>query len=258
MAVSTVEQAALDSAENYGFVDYFKEVASNRQAFVVGVPKAMLELSDTIAGVTTASLGALTTGLSKLTDAEDLVFFMQDLIELPEATGKVCKKVSGWMNGSVALIEVANQVRKLVAHIGSTVGDFAGSIRALRALNVNVGPAELESLNKIGSCGSLIGSSSKLYDIVYDTAPSQSDGLNPDLQNVKRPYEESRNFWNAGMHVSIIALSALGVSVGMGAYPAVVAVASASLLGSRMVSFYRTCQLNAMNASHPQMKQAKI
>ncbi|PCI96068.1 hypothetical protein COB11_00355 [Candidatus Aerophobetes bacterium] len=257
MAVSVVEQAALDGAENFGVVDYFKEVASNRSFYIIQLPKIALELSEKVAGFASATLSPITTGLGRLTDAEDFVFFLQDLASLPEATGKVCKKITGWINGSTTFMELANQVRKLAAHLGSTLGDYAGSVRALRGLNVAVGRLDVVS-DKVGSCGSLLGSSSKLYDIVTGGNPSKTDTLKPSLQSVKRPLEESKNFWDAGIHVSIIALSLMGLTVGMAAYPAATVLVSGGLLGSRMISYYRSCQLNAMNASHPQMKQAKI
>lgn len=259
MAVSAIEQAALDSAENYSVYDFLtKDIPSNRAFHVFELPKIALEVVEKVAGIATATIHPFTLALGKIVDAENFVFFLQDLVDIPKSSTKLYNKVSGWMNGSVESMELANSVRKFGAKICSTVGDYSGAIDTLKKLEVYLDRIDVVT-DKVGYVASILGASSKLYDYAFENVEQEGKNkLNPSLEAVRKPFEDSRAFWDASMQVAVIALSTLGLTVGIGTYPAIVTLLSGGLLGSRMISFYRTCQLNAMEASHPQMKTVKI
>lgn len=258
MSVATAEQAALGAVDDYSLYKFVtQDIPSSRQFHVFEAPKLMLDMVYKVAGFAGTTIEPVSNALGKVVDAENFVFFLQDLAALPGLTSNLKERVSGWMKGNTTLQDVANSVRKLGAQIFSTIGDYAGSIRALKnGLNVSVGPFDFVS-DRLGNWGSLLGSSSKLYDYLSGDVEKKETSLKPSLQGVIEPLQASKNFWDAAMHVSIIAISVIGLTWGILASPVSVTLLSTSILGSRLMSFYRNCQMKAVEGTRPQEQTLK-
>ena len=251
MSIQAVD-GAVNAVDDYDLKTFFfKDVPSTRQFHVLQIPQVGLEIVHKIAGVGEAALAPITQGLGKIVSLEDIVFFVQDLAALPSHVSKLREKVSGYRAGNTQALELVHQVRKCVAHVFSTIGDYAGSIAALKGLNIAVSQTFDFVSDKVRNVSSLLGASSRFYDYMRGDLEYKSDGLSPTLNNVRRPLEESKHFWDACMNVSIVALSALGLTYGApAAAPVMFTLGTASLLGSRLVSFYRSCQMKAVDESH--------
>jgi hypothetical protein len=258
MSVATldaIEQTALDNS-NIGPFKYTQELLANRPYHIFGVVKFVGDILVQGLGVANASVKVIHIGLTNLMNTENIVFFVRDIIELPEHSKKLYNKVSGWWNGSTTFLSTANQARKFVGHIASTVGDYVDGISALKGLKVNVAVFDVIS-ERIGSIGSAIGAGFRIVDYaVGDVSSNPPHSITPTLEKVRNPIVESKNFWDLSRDVSILALSVLCIGCGgAAAVPAALVVGlSSSILGSRMIAYYHEAKLKAVDTSHAQIK----
>lgn len=253
---AAVDLTAVEAAENYTGYKYVNDVLSNRQFFLFSVPYNVLNVLSSFSTSIAESAKAVTSGLHKVCGIEDVVFVAQDLLAIPDQVKTLSQKVSLWWAGSTGPLAVANQVRKVAAHVLSTVGDYANAVDALKRMNINISPMFDQVSLKVGCWSSILGSSSKIADYATGDVQSSASALQPSLQNAKKTYEDSKNWWEMAMHVSVVAINV--VILGVGPASPLVAFAGASILATRMVAYYRSNQLNAMTAAHPQMKAAKV
>ncbi|MEI8301045.1 MAG: hypothetical protein WCG10_05485 [Chlamydiota bacterium] len=257
--INDIERRALDST-NIGPWEYAKELLANRVYLCFQATKLTLEFVGKGVGLANVVLSPIYTGFGKLTDTEALVFFCNDLLAFPEHFQKLSTKITGWKRGDLNAGAVNNQARKMFAHIACTVGDYVDSCSTLKKLNVNVEPlvffATKETVEKVAGVAGVIGSTSGIYDYFTDKEQSSVAMLDPGLDRIKQSFVESKKVWNLAKNVSILALSSaallcwtLPVTLSIGL--------SSSILGSRMMSYYRDIQLGAIDKSHIQMQAAK-
>ncbi len=255
---SGLEKTALNNSK-IGPFKYLQELLANRPYHCFEVVKSAGDFLINGLHLTGAMVLNTHKGLVKLVNTENLIFFAQDVAALPEESRKLGAKISGWWNGSTTFLTTMNQVRKFTGHIGSTVGDYVGSVAALKDLKITVGGLDFLS-ERVGNIGSAIGAGSRLVDSISgDNIPSTPHQLEPALAKVRQPIEQSKVFWDATRDVSILALSVLCIGLGGGAaVPALVMTGfSASILAGRMLAFYNEARLKALDASYPQLKASE-
>jgi hypothetical protein len=252
--ISDIEKAALDST-NIGPWDYTKELLANRVYVCFQATKLALEFTGKGVGLANTILTPIYAGLGKLTDTESLAFFLSDILAFPSHFNDLSTKINGWKRGALTAGAVNNQARKMFAHAASTLGDYFEACSALSQLNICVAPIDFVS-KKVADIASVIGSTSGIYDYFTDEDVSSELKLSPGLERIKRPFMESKQVWGLAKNVSILALSSSALLYG--ALPAMVSIGlSSSIVGSRMMCYYRDIQLEAINKAHPQMQLAK-
>lgn len=252
--INDIERRALDST-NIGPWEYAKELLANRVYLCFEATRLTVEFVGKGVGLASVALTPIYTGIGKLTDTEALVFFCNDILAFPEYFKNLSTKISGWKRGDFNAGAVNNQARKLFAHTASTVGDYFGACSALDKLKINVAPINFVS-QKVADVASVIGSSSGIYDYFTDKNDPSESKLHPNLERIKQPFVESKQVWGLAKNVSILALSSAALLYGT--LPALVSIGlSSSILGSRMVCYYRDIQLGAIDKSHIQMQLAK-
>jgi hypothetical protein len=251
-------ESALVESTQIDTLTYIKEIAGNRVYHFFEAPKVVLEIFVKGFGVTNAALGSMFGVLNKLVKTENIIFFAQDVIALPGQCAKFSERAFTWWNGNLSLKSLVNDGRKLIAHIGSTVGDYVDACSALQNLGVNVSSINKIS-DKVGSIGSALGAVSRIADYAAnDTDAKPAHALQPQLESVRKPIEESRDLWNLSKDVSVLALSVLSLTVGFSALPAILSIGlPGMILGSRMTAYYHELQLKAIDSSYVQMVAAK-
>lgn len=261
-----VEQSAIE-ASNIGPWKFAQELL-NRPYYPFAAVKITAEILGKGLGVASTTCGIVYAGLGKLVDTENFVFLFQDIVNLPDQTQKLAGKVSGWWNGSTTFLSLANQTSKFTGHIASTVGDYSDACSALKALG-STGGALQAGVDKIsivpahvGYIGSALGALRRVGNYFEPKESSSEEGsskLSPSLEKVRQPVVASKALWELGRDVSIFALSSLCLCCGgFVAVPAVISIGlSGSILGTRMVAYYREVQEKAIVASHQKMISAK-
>lgn len=260
MSVNALEldQSAIDNS-NIGPWKFTQEVLANRPYQFFGVIKTSAEALGHGFNIANGVLQPIYTGLSRVGNTENLIYFFQGVAAFPEQIQGLSNKVSGWWNGSDTFLSLANQTRKFAAHTLSTVGDYAEGCSALASLNVNVGSINIVS-ERVGNLGSALGSLSRIADYMSgDVSSKAPHNLKPSLEKVRQPIAESKNMWELARDISIFSLSSLCLGFGgFGAIPLVFAIGlPGSILGTKMVAYYREVQLKAIDASHPQIDASK-
>lgn len=254
------ERLAIDNV-NIDPISYFKEVLGNRVYYVAEAPRLLAET--VVSGLkgmgfmVSTSLVTFAKTLDKVVKTENLIFFVQDVLDLPSQVKTLAGRTVAWWKGSISLASFANQGRKFVGHIGSTVGDYVDSCSALHNLKI-LGPNS-GLFDKIGNLGSAIGAASRITDYAMeDTAARPKHQIVPQMEQMRATIAGSRALWNLTKDVSILALSVMCLSVGFGALPAIFSVGlPATILGARMSAYYKELQLKAIDASYAQMAAAK-
>lgn len=257
IGLDTTEQALMESTK-IDALSYVKEIAGNRVYHFFETPKVVLEIFVKGFGMTNAVLGSMFGVLNKLVKTENLVFFAQDVLALPEKCAKLSDRAITWWKGDLSLKSFANEGRKFIGHIGSTVGDYVDGCSALQNLGVDVSSINKIS-DKVGSIGSAIGALSRITDYATnDTDSKPAHTLTPQLESVRKPIAESRDLWNLSRDVSILALCVLSLTVGFAALPAILSIGlPGMILGSRMTAYYHELQLKAIDSSYVQMVATK-
>lgn len=230
---------------NIGTWDYVKELLANRVYHCFEAVQLSCEWVGKGLGLAGSALSPIYTGLGKLVATENIVFFASDLLTFPAQIKKLSGKAHEWKEGNATADAVNNQARKVLAHVASTVSDYAGSCRALAELGVKLGSFDFIK-EKFAHVASSFSALSGIYDYCTDPEEASSSKLGVDD---KKPFIESKKLWGLAKNVSILGLSVLSLSFGgIAALPgAIVLSFSSAILVSRMFGYYRELQVQAID-----------
>lgn len=260
ISLDCVESAALESS-NVTTWDFVKDIAGNRPYYVFEVPKILIDVVSKTFSAADAVLLTTSAGFERILSTENFITLFQDVVALPAAGRSLAGKVTGYFSSSASLTSMLDEIRRFSGRVASTVGDYALAVSSLKdlspALNATANKIKFFS-EKTGYLCSAFGSGSRIVDYFYREAESSS-GLAPSAEKVSKPIVDSKKLWDLSRDVSLLAISVLSVACGgHAAIPSTISIAlSGSLLGSRLVSYYRDVQLREIEKSQAKMVQAR-
>lgn len=260
ISLDCVESAALESS-NVTAWDFVKDITGNRPYYVFEVPKFLIDVVSKTFSAADAVLLTTSAGFERILSTENFITLFQDVVALPGAGKSLAGKVTGYFSSSTSLTSMLHEVRRFSGRVASTVGDYALAVSSLKDLS----PALSATASKIkffsektGSFFSAFGSGSRIVDYFCAEAEASSS-LAPSFEKVSKPIADSKKLWDLSRDVSMLAICILSIACGgYRAIPSTISIAlSGSLLGSRLVSYYRDVQLREIEKSHVKMVQAK-
>jgi hypothetical protein len=252
LSMDAVDASAFNSSD-VNLKDFSLEILNTKPFYAFEVPKFMIDTTMKVFSIGDKVLADLCKGFEKISNAENLVMFFQDVVAVPAQVGAMKNKLISYTSGKQSLLPVANQARKLAAFISSTVGDFYFSCEALKEMKIPVGKIHVFT-ERAGLWGSALGAASRVFDYVAKDFEDQNTiKTYPVSSKVRSQIIDSKRAWDCARDVSILAVSLLGVFCGGFAnIPSAALVGfSGSILGSRLVSVYKDTQLKKVDDCNP-------
>lgn len=267
ITLESVDFSARNEAEISAW-DFVKDVAGNRPYYILETPKFVLDVVIASLGVAGSAINSVSRVCSKVVNTENVVALFQDVMVIPTQCKKLATTSVEWIRGEEGAFSALNQVRKTIGLFASTLGDFVNSCDAIEAISTSISEAAVAPpfrrwsvfTEKAGAIGSAVGSASRIVDYALgDLDNDTSVALKSSQEQVRNNLFHSKNMWNLARDVSILAVSVLTVYCGaFAAIPAGISIGlSGSILGSRLVSYYREVQIKALEDSRPGLVIAK-
>lgn len=245
---------------------YIEELAKDKHFRILELPKLV---ADWVAqtGFFKESSRVVSLGFSKILSAESLIYLANDICEYPTRIVNLKDRVIQLYNEgeqwtSQACMDVAHEVRRLACLIGGTVADwfegceFLKNVSLLKESSKNwFVPSEVAA-----KVGNMMISASKFYDIMASLTPKQITRTdNEELNNLKREMADDIDRVDAFQWGAIFAINAVGLSAiaaGVVVAPIVTLGFATTIFATKIVSHYKTVQLDSLNTIDPQTKLA--
>jgi len=264
LTLESVDYSARNESEISAW-DFIKDVAGNRPYYILEAPKFALDVVIKTMGIAAYPLTRISVVCQKVVNTENFIALFQDVMIIPTQCSKLARSSIEWIKGESNYLAPLNQVRKTVGLFASTLGDFVNSCDAFETLRTSTASAPAFRrwsifTEKAGAAGSAIGSASRIFDYMIGDLENESEvEFNPSQQKIRDSLASSRNLWNVTRDISILAISVLTVACGgFAMIPSALGVGlSGSILGARLVSYYREVQMKALEEARPSLLIAK-
>lgn len=246
-----------------------KSVATSEHFRIIEAPQLVAQWivqSGIFKGAATVS-----NGLTKVVNAESLVFLVGDIVTIPTRVKALKGRVVELLNSRTseaktstarALVNVGHELRRSAAVVAGTVSDwfdachFANGLKILKAKTVKIiAPAALLA----NGCG-IFSAASNLYDNIAGFEKTQflktEDSA---LSRVMKEVAEDKDRWELVKWGSVLAIHSVAVATiltGVAVASVVPLAITTAIFASRVASFYRGAQLGVLENQAPETIKA--